>query len=233
MSVPQTIQAASGVAMISPQHQAWMDALATACVNCVHIQPGRLFCRQRMERIDTLIQAGKPFCPLGKHDGIKVDTTGLVGRPLKRPAEPPRPPWLKRWFGPRVRRLLGWRRRRWLATKPPHWISGALKLLLVCRGHCQPKAAVIATRLNNCIGDDLAHQCEALTRRRLGMRMCGECGCMIRAKVRLASERCPRDKWEASTGNDCRWWKAFRMLGWIEYSPKGCGCGRRSNHQSP
>lgn len=217
---------------VTPQHQAWMDALATVCMHCEHLARPKLFCKQRAERIDNLIYTGKPFCAIGKHEGIKIDPTGIAQALPRRPVEPPRPPWLMRWFGPRMRRLLGWRRRRWLATQPPHYLSGTLKLALVFTRHCKPKPAIIRKRLTQCRGDGTGEPCEALGRK-LGMHACRECGCFVAAKVRLARERCPKEKWGEAIGDDCRWWRAFRVLDWIEWSPKGCSCGGQRHHQSP
>ncbi len=220
-----------GAWTVDPRRQAWMDALATACVNCEHKPAGKIFCRKLDKRIDALILAAQPFCPLDKHNGIRVDTTGRVPPPLRRPTEAPRPPWLKRWFGPRLRRLMGRRRRVWLATKPPHYISGGLKLALVITRHCRPKPAIIKKRLTQCLGDATGEPCEALGRK-LGLVACRECGCFVAAKVRLARERCPKDKWDEATGDDCRWWRAFRVLDWIEWSPKGCSCGGKRPDKS-
>lgn len=66
---------------------------------------------------------------------------------------------------------------------------GAAGLAKVAAGADRADKATVTARLAVC-GD-----CE----QGAGRRLCGACGCVIKVKVRLASEACPEGKWPAIT----------------------------------
>ncbi len=81
------------------------------------------------------------------------------------------------------RRKLTWRNHVWL------FFVGLAKLDHGISGTCLPPEEVINKRRAICEG------CELQSKRGLLSR-CKPCGCFVRAKVRVATEKCPKGKWD-------------------------------------
>jgi hypothetical protein len=74
-----------------------------------------------------------------------------------------------------------------------HWIAkGAVGLTKVALGIDPAQSRAVAQR------DVLCNACPQL-RHTLGLRRCGVCGCILAAKVRLASQKCSDKppRWDA------------------------------------
>jgi len=70
-------------------------------------------------------------------------------------------------------------------------IRGAVGVLKAIVGIDRAPANVIAARLKACRG------CDRATKARDGVRVvkCRECDCFIKLKIKLAGEKCPRNRW--------------------------------------
>ena len=198
---------------------AWRrNLLATACMRCSdhRIHDGHLICDRLGRPAKPDIVEGEPFCPLGRHDfdaiqaeilppGVTIRTAGdAVSTPP--PTRPPAPP----------------QRRRQRRERLQHWLSGAIKLMVVAIGRCRPKEATVANRRGFCYGSPNREPCTALRLGWLRGGTCEKCGCSIKAKTLLATEFCPLKKWPPVRGGRCGLICAAKCLGLLEK----CGaCG--------
>jgi len=89
------------------------------------------------------------------------------------------------------KRRLTWRNRVWLIG------HSARKLWAGLRGTCLPSIDELSKRRRTCDGCEFRSQRGPLSR-------CKPCGCFVWAKVRVATEACPKGKWgRAEAPDDC------------------------------
>lgn len=99
-----------------------------------------------------------------------------------------------------------WRDRlQWLDK----YIIGAANVVWFLLRQCRPLLPTIMHRLAAC------GSCEH-NKRISWLRYCGQCGCWLRAKVRLSYQRCPIGRWEAAKQDSCRPPMGLKVL------QKGC-----------
>ena len=105
-----------------------------------------------------------------------------------------------------------------------YYLDGALKLAVVAARLCRTPATAMIVRRASCRSCDKRREVRPLGL--FAVDMCSPCGCFVRAKTALATQRCPKERWGAVEGERCDILARLPVVKGLAVAQRKCGgCG--------